>query len=292
LRLLPRYRTYWSIEGDSFKPRSKARIIILSQTQGIEYFSAWHTERDRVVELPPTLSSARRRPEFRDNGTREHMRMQLGLAKNAWIWLAIGVQPKTKALDRVLRALRDFPQATLLVAGLNGRDIASKAIVDMARRFEISPRVIWLGHREDIPEICAASDVLMHPARYDTTGTVILEALINGLPVIATSICGYAKHVVSAGAGIVLEEPFDYRLFLEAVEEMGDPERRAIYSEAGIAYGRNTNLYQGKKLAAQMMIGLAESKQREGSNIGTTWRVPIDSERSDNVVSLPSTGRR
>ena len=62
----------------------------------------------------------------------------------------------------------------------------------------LADRISFLGHREDIPELMAAADLLVHPARHDTTGTVILEAVVNGLPVITTSTCGYAHHVEAA----------------------------------------------------------------------------------------------
>lgn len=297
LHLLPRYRTYSRLERDSFKRGQKTQIMVLSQQQRMEYLGAWQTERTRVVELPPTLAYDRCKPEYRVGGIREQLRRQFSLESNAWVWLTIGVQPRTKGLDRVLRALPYFPEARLLIAGLNGNDAASERAAKMAQRLGISRRVIWLGHREDIGQVCAASDVLMHPARYDTTGTVILEALVNGLPVITTSACGYAKHVHAAGAGIVLKGAFDFKLFLTAIKDTADAERRTVYSEAGIAYGRSGNLCHGRALAAQMLIGFAEHKQHNGGNISFPWSIPPDAEISDleisdNVVSLPLTGRR
>jgi len=225
----------------------------------------WNTERERTIELPPTLTHTRRKPEYRATGVRERARAKLGLASDALVWLSIGVQPRIKGLDRVLRALFTHPDVTLIVAGLVIANTAAQLTVELARRLDVLSRIIWLGHREDIEEIAAASDVLMHPARYDTTGTVILEALINGLPVITTSVCGYAKHVQAAGAGIVLEEPFDFRLFLTAIKDMSDSERRAAYSERGIAYGENNGLYnglyKGRDLAARVIVDLARRKQ-------------------------------
>jgi UDP-glucose:(heptosyl)LPS alpha-1,3-glucosyltransferase len=292
LHLLPRYRTYSRIESDSFKRGQKTRIMMLSQQQWIEYLGAWQTERERVLELPPTLSPSRCKPQCRVAGVREKLRRQLRVERNAWIWLAIGVQPRTKGLDRVLRALRHFPRATLLIAGLNDNDVAAERAAGLVRRLGISQRVIWLGHREDIERVCAACDVLVHPARYDTTGTVILEALVNGLPVITTSACGYAKHVHAAGAGIVLEDPFDFKLFLTAIKDMADSARRSAYSAAGIAYGRNENLCHGRALAAQMLTGLAEHKQHKRSNDSFPWSLPSDNAASNNVISLRLTDRR
>ena len=73
----------------------------------------------------------------------------------------------------------------------------------------------------------AAADLLVHPARHDTTGTVILEAIVNGLPVVTTSICGYPQHVDAAEAGIVINEPFGYNAFAAALSAAADAGRAA-----------------------------------------------------------------
>src|SRR5262249_52899809 len=149
------------------------------------------------------------RPEFRRNGVREAVRADLGVGAAEQVWLAIGVQPRTKGFDRALRALPDFPQARLLIAGLDESSTrGAAALAAGARRRGLSSRVSFLGHREDIPELMAAADLLVHPARHDTTGTVILEAVVNGLPVITTAACGYARHVADAEAGVVIAAPF------------------------------------------------------------------------------------
>jgi UDP-glucose:(heptosyl)LPS alpha-1,3-glucosyltransferase len=218
---------------------------------------------------------------------RERVRREMQLAPDACVWLTIGVQPKTKGLDRVLHALQYNPNATLLIVGLNGADKVSQQGVRMARQLGVSSRTIWLGHHEDIERITSASDVLMHPARYDTTGTVILEALINGLPVITTSACGYAQHVQAAGAGIVLEDPFDFRLFLTAINDMSDQGRCAEYSKRGIAYGKNSNLYRGRELAARMIVDLAQRNQEGRKATHSLSDLTAEIASSEKVITLP-----
>jgi UDP-glucose:(heptosyl)LPS alpha-1,3-glucosyltransferase len=286
LGLLPRYRTYLGLEQDTFGPQQKTRIILLSQRQRIEYVDAWHTELERLIELTPTLSASRYKPEHRFDGCRGRVRSQIGLKQSDWVWLAIGVQPKTKGLDRVLHALKHFPKASLLVAGLNDTDVSSKKAIELAGKLGVSSRVIWLGHREDIEQIAAAADILMHPARYDTTGTVILEALVNGLPVITTSACGYASHVRAAGAGIVLDEPFDFQLYLTAIMEISDATRHTALSEAGIVYGQNKRLYEGRALAARIIVDMAENKHSDGGHMRRHWHDSHFADQSDNVVAL------
>lgn len=260
LRLLPRYRTYVELESASFAPGRQTRIILLSQNQNWEYQTAWRTETERILVIPPTLTLSRRQPGHRTNGSREALRSSLGLLDRDWVWLTVGVQPETKGTDRAIKALTYFPDATLLIAGLSETSRASVSLAARARRLGLSHRVKWLGHREDISDLMAAADLLVHPARYDTTGTVILEAVVNGLPVITTAACGYARHVDFAGAGIVVREPFDFRLFRSALEQGRNPSAAQAWSEAGAQYGKNPTLYQGRSRAAEAIIRIAHEK--------------------------------
>jgi UDP-glucose:(heptosyl)LPS alpha-1,3-glucosyltransferase len=100
----------------------------------------------------------------------------------------------------------------------------------------------------------AAADLLVHPARYDTTGTVILEAVVNGLPVVTTAACGYAAHVEAAQAGVVVKEPFDFRLFLAALDEAQESVRQQSWSKAGVEFGQSGTLYEGKLRAAEIIL--------------------------------------
>ncbi len=108
----------------------------------------------------------------------------------------------------------------------------------------------------------AAADLFVHPARYDTTGTVILEAVVNGLPVVTTAACGYARHVSSANAGLVVQEPFRQRAFLAALETARDAERAGSWSKAGAEYGTQSFLYEGRDRAADLIIARAQSRDR------------------------------
>lgn len=259
LGLLPRYRTYWTLEGLSFKRGRDTRLLLLATPQANAYREAWDTEPERITVLPPTVAKARRRPEFRRDGTRERLRGELGLGR-AQAWLTLCVQPHTKGLDRTVEALRARPDACVLVAGLAETDKAAADTVRLAKKRGVADQILWLGHREDVPELMAAADLLVHPARADVTGTVILEAVVNGLPVITTSLCGYAEHVLAADAGEVSEEPFSAVRFAEALARASDPARLSAWSRNGAAYGENPNLYAGRDRAAELIVTAAALK--------------------------------
>jgi UDP-glucose:(heptosyl)LPS alpha-1,3-glucosyltransferase len=170
------------------------------------------------------------------------------------VWLSVGVQPLTKGLDRTIEALASFANARLFVAGLTETDRTSERLAQRARKIGVDSRIIWLGHREEIPQLMAAADLLVHPARYDTTGTVILEAVVNGLPVITTAACGYARHVEAAHAGIALREPFEFSLFVGALNWAKNSAVRLSWSVAGEKYGHDPILYRGRTRAAEILL--------------------------------------
>jgi UDP-glucose:(heptosyl)LPS alpha-1,3-glucosyltransferase len=94
--------------------------------------------------------------------------------------------------------------------------------------------------------------VLAHPARVDVTAAVILEALINGLPVVATAECGFAHHIEEADAGKIVPPPFDGATFARLLAEVCGP-RNATFSANGIAYGEAPELYSGLTLACDLI---------------------------------------
>jgi UDP-glucose:(heptosyl)LPS alpha-1,3-glucosyltransferase len=262
--LIPRYRTYLALERATFEPGRGTSVLLLSHKQLNGYRQAWHTPPERMSLLPPTVSTARRRPEHRRNGVREGVRSDLGFVPRDWVWIAIGVQPHTKGFDRTIRALREFPSAKLLVVG-QANTRAAAALAMRAKRLGLAHRISFLGHREDIPDLMAAADLLVHPARHDTTGTVILEAVVNGLPVVATSTCGYARHVIAAQAGIVIRDPFNAPAFAAALSVAADDARRSQWSASAEQYGAQSFLYDGRMRAAEIILGVAAERARRKS---------------------------
>jgi UDP-glucose:(heptosyl)LPS alpha-1,3-glucosyltransferase len=83
----------------------------------------------------------------------------------------------------------------------------------------------------------SASDVLIHPARYELAGHVLLEAMACGLPVITTDKCGYAPYIKEAQAGIVLKSPFDQKQLNQVLIRTLENER-LDYQNSGASFAR------------------------------------------------------
>ena len=115
------------------------------------------------------------------------------------------------------------PARSLLVAGIAPDTKEAIQPLRFIKRKAVTDRVRFLGFREDIAELMAAADVLVHPSRLDVTGQVILEAVVNGLPCVVSGVCGFAEHVAASGSGIVLPEPFAQSAFEAALKRLRDP---------------------------------------------------------------------
>jgi UDP-glucose:(heptosyl)LPS alpha-1,3-glucosyltransferase len=253
-RLTPRFRTYAALERACFDPAGRTRIIGLSEPQMRDLAASYGVPADRIAVLPPTVSPDFGDPTLRSDEQRRSIRREFGIPDCRSLWLWAGLQPRVKGLDRVIDALARFPGARLLIAGLKDDDTKLLPFLRRAARLGVRDRIHPLGFapRGAMMRALAAADVLAHPARQDVTGTVILEAVVKGTPVVSTAVCGYSTHVARSGAGRVLAEPFDAAAFDAALAEVCGPSN-GLFSDKGIAYGRNPALFSGIGCAAALI---------------------------------------
>jgi UDP-glucose:(heptosyl)LPS alpha-1,3-glucosyltransferase len=182
-------------------------------------------------------------------------RHRLGLTYDVYTLLFVGSGFITKGLDRAIRALgrlravRPELRLRLLVAG---QDAVGRFAL-LARREQVQEQVTFLGGRDDIADLLLAADVLVHPARNEAAGIVLLEALVAGLPVVATAACGYAHHIEVAGAGLILPEPFRQEALDAALVQMLDSGFRERCREGGLAYAASADLYSLHSAGADLI---------------------------------------
>jgi UDP-glucose:(heptosyl)LPS alpha-1,3-glucosyltransferase len=247
-KMMPRHRIQVMLERECFGPPYRTHILALTEASAQLYRHAWHTPAQRFTVLQPSIDPARLRPDLRSPAHRAALRARLGLADRRTTWLWVGAQAHVKGLDRVLAALQSTPHTTLLAAG-----IVPDAKEAVEARRALGDSVRFLGFRDDIPELMAAADVLVHPSRLDVTGQVILEAIVNGLPAVVTGLCGFAEYIAASGAGIVLPEPFKQADLDAALVRMRDTTLTETMSRAGIHHGQRTAPVSGLEQAADVI---------------------------------------
>jgi len=111
-----------------------------------------------------------------------------------------------------------------------------------------------------------AADLLIHPARTETTGTTLLEAMVTGLPVIVTGNCGYAHYIQKAGAGAVCPEPFDQRkLNTMLCDILTNDQLRTQYGENAREYCRTADIYSMVARGVEVILARAKGNRSQES---------------------------
>lgn len=252
-RFTPRFRAFAKLERGCFDTPGTTRIIGVALPQMREVVERYPSSRQRIAIIPPAIAETRRRPELRSQ-LRPGARAEMGLSPDEPTWLWLGLQPEIKGLDRVIEVLRDHPTARLLVGGLAADDHKIRKHLARAGQLGVADRIRCLGYisGNSFFSAIAAADVLAHPARVEVAGAVILEAIVNGLPVVTTDICGFAGRVLEAGAGKVVTGPFAAGIFSRFLGDVGGADNEEL-SRRGIAYGANPELYSGVDVACDLI---------------------------------------
>ena len=242
-RFTPRFQYLSRFEKGVFAACQKTKILSLSNREKSIYQRYYLTPDSRFECLPPTLEKERWE-KLGKLPARDKIRSSLKITKTQKLVLLIGSGFSTKGLDRAILAIASLPEklkkkTRLLVVGQDKIESYQR----MVRKHGVQNNVRFLGGREDIPELMKAGDILLHPAYAETTGTVLLEAIISGLPVLATPVCGYAHHIKLADAGHVLRSRYSQDELNEKLAEMLISPDIKQWSENGINYGKGADLY-------------------------------------------------
>jgi glycosyltransferase involved in cell wall biosynthesis len=161
---------------------------------------------------------------------------ELKLPRDRPLLGGIGQLGLRKAWDVAVAALATEPlrgsSAHLVIAGSqHSTKSETQAFVDALRPEALAPeirgRVHLLGRREHIPQLLNELTILVHPARQEPLGRVLLEAAASGLPVVATDVGGTGEIFPARAKAAQLVQP-------DAPEEMAaaiaallsNPERR------------------------------------------------------------------
>ena len=220
LKLLPRYRVFLGQEREVFSPDSRTNIFYITLRQKRDFMRCYGTPEERFFYLPPGISPEYcRRPDadrIRAEKRREHRVPEEALQR-----LEGGGHFFGKGLDRAIRAVAALPEelrnrCRFCVAGAaQGRKCRA-----LGRRLGLPDEALLiLGPRKDVPELLAAADLMVHPARNEAAGNVLLEGIVAGVPVLCSEACGFSDFVAESG-GVVVPEPWEDAVFSRRLTEM------------------------------------------------------------------------
>lgn len=253
-----RYRTYAAMEQAVFDPRAKTQILLISAAEKPHFIKHYKTPEERFHLLPPGISRDCLAPPDASE-VRAALRAELQLDEAELMLLMVGSAYKTKGVDRAIKALAALPgslreRCRLYVVGQDRQEPFRR----LSQRLQLGDRVHFLGGRADVPRFLLAADLLLHPAYLENTGTVLLEALAAGLPVLASGVCGYAWHIEAAEAGLLIPVPFAQTTMNELLNRMLTSQERDAWRRNALAYAATADIYSLHEKAADIIESVAK----------------------------------
>lgn len=166
-------------------------------------------------------------PFLQASGARVQQELKL---KGGPVLTFVGRLAPPKDLLTLLKAFERIRGGSLILVGDGPLRLQVEQFV---RRRSLNDRVALLGARTDIPEILAASDVFVLPSRWEGLPLTIIEAMMAGLPVIATRVGGVSELVEDGVTGFLVP-PRDPVALAKAIQKLFDDEElRLKMSQAG-----------------------------------------------------------
>lgn len=197
------------------------RIVTVSEFQRNWALRVGIGSPEKIISIPNGVPIERAQPQR----SRAEVRAELGVGAGLMV-LSTGRLAEQKGLEYLVRAaalLRgDMPAARIVLAGDGPlRNELSRLVSDL----HLESTVSVLGHRSDVGDLLAASDLVVLPSLWEGLSISLLEAMAAGKPVVTTSI-GSNREVTNDGEVAVLVPPKDAPSLAAAISVLAADESR------------------------------------------------------------------
>lgn len=191
--------------------------------------------RGRVEAVGNGVDPARFRPLSPDR--RSTVRAALDTPDDAIVVATTARLTPEKGIPELLAAMSNT-RAFLWLIGptLESERSGIGEALDAARRDpDRRDRIRLLGYRDDVPDLLGAADIFALPSHREGLPVSVIEAMMAGLPVVATRIRGCRELVVEDETGLLVEVG-DAAALTSALERLArDAEMRRRFGAAGRA---------------------------------------------------------
>jgi glycosyltransferase involved in cell wall biosynthesis len=215
---------------DRWLARSTDRIVGNSQAV-VDFYQQVGIPAERLTLIRSGIGAEEPPPV-----DRAAVRASFGWPADAPLLLFAGRLAPQKGVDDLIAAIDlvqyNVPQLRVLIVG--DGPMRSR-LESTAAAFRLGGMVRFAGHRDDVPQLLAAADMLVLPSLYEGLPNVVLEAMRFSKPVVATAAPG-TTEVVAAGQTGLLVPVHDPPALAQAVRTLvEDPELARRLGAAGRA---------------------------------------------------------
>ncbi len=212
---LERVRLVWHL-NDVNTPWTLRRAIlplvtfwadrIAAASRGVNEYYFGSAPPNNVHVLYPPVDISRFHPGV--DGT--SVRRELGISRDCPIIGTVANLCPGKGFEFLLDAAseikRRFPETKFILVGapLANRVAYRERLLDQVRRLNLDDSVIFLGRRDDVPQVLAAMTVYVHASEAEAAPMSVLEACAIGLPVVATDVGGTRDFIEHGKTGLLV----------------------------------------------------------------------------------------
>lgn len=162
---------------------------------------------------------------------KDEYKEKLGIPKDCILLLSVGEMIERKNHEVIIRALARVGNRNIYYA-ICGKGPLREYLSNLANELRIGDRVLFLGFRKDIPELCNAADISAFPSKIEGLGLAGIEAMAAGVPLISSNVHGILDYVKNGETGYALE-PNDVGGFAKAIDVLSSSlETRLSMKEA------------------------------------------------------------
>lgn len=137
---------------------------------------------------------------------RNELRSELGIGDDVHLVLSAARFRPSKGVEYAIRAFaaanEERPKSHLVIAG-EGEQF--DYLVKLSQNLGASESITFLGRRNDIPDLLAASDSMLLASLNEGLPRISIEAMAAGKPVIATDVGGTSEVVINNETGILVQ---------------------------------------------------------------------------------------
>ncbi len=254
--------------------RSARRVVCASEATAREHAARFRVRSDRLVVVSNgvDVDACQRRAQLADRAT---VRAELGLPLEAFVFANTGRLSPQKGLDVLLEAMRsiahplDVPVHLLLIGPWDPAQPAyGERLRELASSPELSGRIHFLGWRNDIAEIHAATDFYVHSARWEGLPLAPFEAMACGRGAIITDCVGRPAGFRDGDQGWCV--PKEDRTALAGamlrVLQLDEKERLQMGASAASWVRENYSILKVRRLYAQELETVGATKRQRTGN--------------------------
>jgi UDP-glucose:(heptosyl)LPS alpha-1,3-glucosyltransferase len=196
----PRHLTYLWLESMRMR---KYGLVFVSNQLSIEFSSRYTNIARHHSVIPPGVffPLALRK--------REECRHQLNLSNDQIFLLFVANDFERKGLHTLLVAMGKLQPSIML--GVVGHSNKLPIFEKQVHKLGLTNRVKFYGQQEDLSVFYRAADLLVHPTLEDSFGLVVLEAMVQKLPVLVSSspYCGFIQNLKDEIHVKTIQDPRD-----------------------------------------------------------------------------------